>query len=96
MTNKQRLVEIIKKSGLLDTADSYTLACLLESHGVAANVRCMECKYCAPVPKGRTKLFASGVSVCTIGRGDDCCGVSTVWADDFCSDGEKKEEKSNG
>ncbi len=96
MDNKRRLLEIVKGSGLLDAEDSISLACWLESHGVAANVRCTECKYCAPVPKNKAQLFDPGISICTIGRGDECHGVSTVWADDYCSDGQRKEESGDG
>lgn len=54
-------------------------------------VRCRDCKYAKPVPKAKAPYIADGTFCCLVQRGDETYGVSVVWADGYCDEGERED-----
>ena len=104
MTDKEKLAALIRKAKLSmwgksfgsDLARIYYIAEYLMKNGVVIPVRCTDCKYAADIEEPFIKnRFIEGTKSCRMCRGDNGYGyhgVSIIRPDDFCNDGERKEE----
>lgn len=61
-------------------------------------VRCKDCRYSEPMKKHGVCKFGENALICTQCRGDDGYGyegISVIYPDDYCSDGELKDGEAD-
>lgn len=88
-----------RECGAYEAAIFYDAFCeevdQMEAVDAVEVVRCKDCKYAVEIEKPYVKnLFVSGAKKCSACRGDSSYGFSEsiVNPDDFCNEGERKEQ----